>query len=406
MESLSYAEFSTGLHQRTLADRIPLNGTIEVTRRCPLDCCHCYNNLAMGDAQARDGELSYDEHCRVLDDIAQAGCLWLLYTGGEVFARSDFPAIYAHAWKHGLFITLFTNGTLITPEVADHLAGRPPFAIEITMYGRTRETYERVTGVPGSYERCLRAIGLLKDRALPLTLKSTAITLNRHEMEDLRRFVEQDLGLPFKSDAMMNPRLDGCPDPLRVRLTPAEVVAYDLQDPKRAGAWADFARQYTGPVHAQAACDEMYHCAAGVNAFAIDPHGRLSLCVLSEREGYDLRAGTFREGWEWLSTLRQRKTTRPTKCLACQIKAMCGMCPANAELEGGDPESPVDFLCEVAHLRSHVMGLPVPPHGACAYCRDGGGYTEMMHAMARLSERGTAAESRRDPDGEGRTRAR
>jgi radical SAM protein with 4Fe4S-binding SPASM domain len=159
-------------------------------------------------------------------------------------------------------------------------------------------------------------------------------------------------------------------------------------------------------VHAQAACDEMYHCAAGVNAFAIDPQGRLSLCVLSEREGYDLRAGTFREGWEWLSTLRQRKTTRPTKCLTCQIKAMCGMCPANAELEGGDPESPVDFLCEVAHLRSHVMGLPVPPHGACAYCRDGGGYAGMMHAMARLSERGTAAGSRRDPDGEGHTLAR
>jgi len=371
MDSLSYSEFSSGLHQRSLADRIPLNGAIEVTRRCPLACRHCYNNLAMGDAAARSGELSYGEHCRLLDDMAEAGCLWLLYTGGEIFARKDFPAVYAHARTRGLFITLFTNGTLITPEVADHLAARPPFAIEITVYGRTRETYERVTRIPGSYEKCMRGIALLRDRGLPLTLKATATTVNRHEMGDLRRFVEQDLGLSFKSDAMLNPRIDGYASPLAVRLTPAEVVAYDLQDPKRAGAWADFARRYTGPVHAPAACDELYHCAAGVNAFAIDPQGRMSLCVLSQRDSYDLRAGSFREGWEHLSTVRRRKITRPTKCLTCQIKSMCGMCPANAELVDGDPESPVDFLCEVAHLRSHVMALPVPPHGACEYCGDG-----------------------------------
>jgi hypothetical protein len=63
---------------------------------------------------------------------------------------------------------------------------------------------------------------------------------------------------------------------------------------------------------------------------------------------------------------------------------MCGMCPANGELENGDPESPVDFLCQVTHLRAHAFGLAVPPHGDCEYCKGGRGYDELMRAVSRL----------------------
>jgi hypothetical protein len=46
------------------------------------------------------------------------------------------------------------------------------------------------------------------------------------------------------------------------------------------------------------------------------------------------------------------------------------MCPANGELENGDPESPVGFLCEVAHLRAIALGFEVPNHGECEFCED------------------------------------
>jgi hypothetical protein len=44
------------------------------------------------------------------------------------------------------------------------------------------------------------------------------------------------------------------------------------------------------------------------------------------------------------------------------------MCPTNAELENRDPEEPVDFLCQVAHLRAKALGFTVKPHGECEYC--------------------------------------
>ncbi|HEY7169095.1 MAG TPA: radical SAM protein, partial [Candidatus Binatia bacterium] len=161
MQLRSYAAYSADIHQRAALERLPINGTIEVTRRCPLSCLHCYNNLPMQDRVARESELSFEEHCRILDEITEAGCVWLLYTGGEIFARRDFLDIYTYAKRKGLIITLFTNGTMITPAIADHLAEWRPFAIEITLYGRSKETYERVTGIPGSYERCRRGIDLI-----------------------------------------------------------------------------------------------------------------------------------------------------------------------------------------------------------------------------------------------------
>jgi len=386
MDLERYQEFSSRLHGKVVKGRVPVDGTIEVTRRCPLGCAHCYTNLPISDRTARDGELTLDEHCRIVDEIAQAGCLWLLYTGGEPFARSDFLAIYTHAKRQGLLVTLFTNGTMITPKVADTLAEWRPFAIEITLYGRTRETYERITGAPGSYDRCMRGIGLLLDRGLPVKLKTMALTLNRYEIWAMKRFAEDELGVEFKFDAMVNPRIDCSASPLSVRLKPDEVVAFDLQDRKRTAEWQSFCERFSGSGLAGASAGDLYQCGGGVTTFAVDPEGRMSLCALSRRETYDLRTGSFREGWdEFLSKARARKITRLTKCRACEIKAMCGMCPANGELEAGDPEAPVEFLCHVAHLRAHAFGVPVPRHGECEYCEGGARYGRLMVTVAALA---------------------
>ena len=61
------------------------------------------------------------------------------------------------------------------------------------------------------------------------------------------------------------------------------------------------------------------------------------------------------------------------------------MCPANSELECSDAETPVDFLCQVAHLRAYVLDLPMAPHGECEYCQGGSRHGEMMEAANKLN---------------------
>jgi len=381
--SRSYGDFSAQLYRRARGGRLPTNGTIELTHRCPLACAHCYNNLPVGDLEARRRELDTQEVCRIIDEMADAGCLWLLLTGGEIFARQDFMEIYLHAKRRGLLVTLFTNGTQITPQIADTLQQWRPFAIEITLYGRTRETYERLTGVPGSFDRCMRGIRLLKARGLPLKLKTVAVTINHHEIPAMQAFAEEELGVPFKFDGMINARTDCSHSPLGVRLSPAEMVRLDVGDPVRREEWTALARERIGPITKTR--DDVYQCGGGINAFAIDPEGKMSICVLSQKDMFDLRKGSFKEGWEgFLGKVRTKKTTRPTKCTDCQIRAICSACAATSELENGDAETPVEFFCEVAHLRSHAVGVPPPAHGDCQFCEGGAGHAHLLGELAAV----------------------
>lgn len=387
METQSYSDWSRGVHQRVATRRVPLGGSIELTRRCNLRCVHCYNNLPLEHGPTRRAELTCEEHCRILDEITAAGSLWLLFTGGEIFARPDFRDIYTYARRKGLLVTLFTNGTLITPAMADFLAAHRPFSIEISLYGCTRKTYERITRVPGSYDRALRGIRLLAERGLPLAIKTMAMTLNQHELGDMQQFVETELGSKFKFDAMLSPRIDYGQDPLAVRLRPEAIVALDLAHPERVSEWEQFCEHFHGPFHDPQREDALFDCGAGLQAFAVDPFGGLSPCLTWPGETYDLRRGSFQEGWDtFLKTLLDRKATRQTKCRDCHIKNMCGMCPVNARLECRDPETPVDFLCRVAHLRAYTLNIPVPPHGACEYCEGGAGFAEMMRLKKALLE--------------------
>lgn len=403
MEERTYADFSSWLHAASSALRAPMNVTFELTRRCPLACRHCYNNLPVGDRDARSRELTLEEHRRILDELADLGCMWLLYTGGEIFSRPDFLEIYQHARSRGFFITLFTNATMITREIADFLADNPPFSIEVTVYGDRVQTYEDLTGVPGSHRRCRQGIELLRDRRLPVQLKTVALTVNQHEIGDMERYA-QEMGLPFKFDAMMSPRIDCSRSPLEVRLTPEEVVALDVANDRRMDEWQAFASRFlSGP--AAPASDDLYHCGGGVSAFAVDPYGGMSICVLSQRDKYDLRTGSVKEGWEkFLRQVRRRPATRLTKCTRCSIRSLCGMCPANGELENEDPEKPVSFLCEVAHLRALALGIEVPPHGDCEFCLGGSQHEDLLAAARSLLSGPAAAgalANRRRPERRG-----
>ena len=386
LRTATYGEFSTQVHERQHGRRVPSEVSIEVTHRCPLECQHCYNNLPMSDVEARRRELSLEEYTHLFDELVEAGCLWILFTGGEIFARKDFLDIYTQAKKKGFLITLFTNGTMITPKIADHLAEYRPFAIEITLYGATRETYEALTRIPGSFDRCMRGIQLLLERGLPLKLKTVPTTINYHEVYEMKRFAEEDLGVEFKFDPLVNPRTDCSQSPLDVRLTPEQAVALEFRDPRRMAEYVQLVEKERALADLPAP-DKRYTCGGGHNGCAIDPNGRMTICVLSHQDGSNIRDGNFRAGWDGrLQEIRDIPVTRETICTNCRIRSLCSMCPANGELENGDPESPVDFLCQVAHLLAYSAGLEVPAHGDCPCCAGGGHHAGLLEAAGRLQK--------------------
>ena len=249
---------------------------------------------------------------------------------------------------------MFTNGTLITPSLADFLKEFPPRSIEISLYGITERTYERVTRSPGSYEKCRKGIDLLMERNLPLTLKTVILTVNRHEFLGIKEFVE-GLGLAFRFDALINGRVDGRRDLAKLRIPPHEVIKLDMTDPRRG---PEFARVYERTCGIKQDPDVLFRCGAGVNSYQIDPYGRLMLCILARNPSYDLRRGYFGKGWhEFLPRIREQKLEKRSKCADCDLGFICDQCPGWSQLENGDQAMPVDYLCQVAHLRAEAYGI-------------------------------------------------
>jgi radical SAM protein with 4Fe4S-binding SPASM domain len=326
-----------------------LDGIIEITALCNLKCVHCY--ISPANKHFKEPELSTAELYRIIDQICDAGCLWLLLTGGEPLLRKDFRDVYIYAKKKGLLLTLFTNGTLINKDYAEFFNEWRPYSTEITLYGMTENTYEKITMVKGSFKRCMEGIERLLEKNVPLKLKTVALNINVQELKGMQKFAES-LGLHFRFDPMINSRIDGDKAPLDYRLSPDEVVSLDIADTKRIQAWKEFYIKSLGAPET----DRLYTCGAGLNSFHIDAYGNLNMCVIARSQSYNLRRGCFKEGWNsYIKRLRELRFASEPKCLKCNLNAFCGRCPGWSFTENGDGETAVDFLCEIAHKREKAL---------------------------------------------------
>lgn len=345
---INYAVFSKGMLEEIMGGRIPIVGGIEITFRCNFRCLHCY---VPEDERGIQKEMTTQQIYRIMDEIADEGCLWLLLTGGDPLIRGDFLDIYTYAKKKGMLVTVFTNGSLITPEIVRCFKDLPPYLVEITLYGRTEETYNKITQTRGNLQKCLRGIDLLLKAEVPLKLKTMVMKSNKHELWDLKHFAES-LGLAFRFDAVINPSLDGSKGPCKERLSPEEVVELDSLDPERIVEWNKFVRSYHQPPEDPYA---LYSCGAGINCFNIDAQGRLTPCLMVREPAYDLLSGNFKEGWrDFIYEVRSQEVPIGA-CSSCDKFSFCGYCPGWAQLEGHNPKEPLEYLCKITYLREKEL---------------------------------------------------
>lgn len=343
---ISYREFSEPIHNKAIAKKIPIAGDFDLTFRCNLKCSHCY---CVPDMNKK--ELSFYEICHILDEATDAGCFWFLITGGEPLIRPDFLDIYTYAKKKGLILTVFTNGTLITPKIADCLKEWPPFSVEISLYGSTQETYEKVTGVPGSYTQCMNGIEMLLQRNIPLKLKTLVTTLNKHELWTMKKYA-QERDLEFRFDFSITPRLDGSKVPCGLRIPPNEVMELTLADPKYWEEWKKLYHEIEGPPERT---DILYPCSLGMWSFHITPYGELHACLMAQEPFFDLRHNSFSKCWpELITKFQSLKSDEKNKCSGCELLTTCDFCPAWAQLENGDPNTPIEYICHISHLRAEA----------------------------------------------------
>ena len=341
-EEKFWDHFSKKTDQR----RIPFKTSFELTYGCNLRCCHC--SIDQGSVE-RKRELTTEEVYSILDQLVEAGCFELVLTGGEIFIRKDVFKILAHARKKGFYIVILTNGTLITPKVADYIKDSGINRVELSTYGVTAKTFESITRIPGSFERWQEAINLFKEREIPFLLKMIVMTLNKHEFSQVKRLAEE-LGVRFVYGYILIPSFDGSQDNLAFRLPAREAIDLERENSPRLFEWE------AGQTEAPSRGKEFFYCSAGRHSLAITSYGELIPCLELREPKWNLRKESLLSCWEKLvNYVKSFKPSKTYHCRDCDLRKFCNWCPSQAWLEMKEINACVPYFRELAELRRERM---------------------------------------------------
>ncbi len=354
----SYQDFSATVHERAGSSKRIIKAQIELTYGCNLHCVHCYTD-PLNQADNLRKQMTTARVFELLDKLYQEGILWVCFTGGEVFFRKDFLDIYEHAWNKGFLITIFTNATLLQPEIIDRLKSKPPFSIEVTCYGASKQVYESVTRVQGSYDRFIRGIELLHSSGLPIKLKASVLTLNVHELREMR-LLASSLGVVLSASGIVYPKLNGDLAGLEYRLSADQLVKVEYEN---AEIFEDrsITDETTGV--SETPHPGIYRCHCGKIQGHIDPEGNVGPCTWSRHGRFPYYQKTLDQGiYEWADQYRKQEYTEKSACRTCQMFYFCDKLPEISWYETGNVDLPVEALCEMAKARKQrVTELDVKP---------------------------------------------
>jgi radical SAM protein with 4Fe4S-binding SPASM domain len=322
---------------------IPLNVLFELTYNCNLNCWHCYRVT-----EHKRAELSLSEIKSILDQLKEAGTLFLNLTGGEIFTREDFFEIAEYARSKAFALRLLTNGTLITPQVAERIKELYPIEVDISLYGAKEETHDAVTGVAGSYQEVIQAVKELSKRQVKTYLKVTLMKENIGEYKEII-VLAKDLGVECLFYPTISARNDGSTEPLTHQVEPPDLEKFftDIMRPEKKHLL----------VERKVNLNEA-PCNTGRCSLAISPYGDVFPCSQLLIKLGNLRETPFHQIWHCdskeLQKIRSVKIGDLPDCASCPLLAYCSRCPGIALLEDGDLRGPSRTACMLAQVMQKV----------------------------------------------------
>ena len=350
-------EFGTverAMMTRAASRGVPINGSLELLPLCNMNCDMCYVRLSKAEMDAAGTMRTAEEWLAVGREMAEAGVLFLLLTGGEPLLHPQFREIYLGLKAMGMILTVNTNATLIDEAWADFFAQNKPRRINITIYGGCGESYERLCHYEKGFERAVRGVKLLRDRGVDVRAGYSVTPENRGDMERIFALAKE-LDVPLISDTYMQPAVRERSKPFNhhSRLFPEEAAAANIMK-LRLDKGEDAFRQYAAEVLRQVASfvpGEENPCKAGCMAgkcsFNVDWLGRMKPCVLAPEPAANVFELGFLEAWkrirEGFGAIRYC-----SRCSVCALRPLCPVCPVAVYHETGNYMDVPDYLCRYA----------------------------------------------------------
>ena len=303
----------------------------ETTAACNLSCRYC---RACATPSPDPDELSLEEAQAFLDSIVPLQPM-LILSGGEPLLRPDIFQIIRHAVSLGLRVSLASNGTLITPEVADKIAASGVSRVSISLDGASAEKHDQSRG-PGTFRAALNGMENLRGK-VDFQINFTVTKKNESEVPNIYDLAEK-VGARALHFFFLVPTGRGQEED---QISPERQEELLLQiDRERAQRGIDV--QVTcAPQYARLAKPGIGRgkggCLAGKNFVFVSRKGDVYPCGYFPLRVGNIRDRNFVEIWEnspELHALRERKLEG--KCGRCSFARVCGGCRARAYAKTGN----------------------------------------------------------------------
>lgn len=358
-ESNAYVKY----YEKVQEKFIPLNVHWDFTYRCDHKCVHCYIT------ERKSNELSLAEAEALFDELAKAGTLTLLFSGGDPFVRPDAMDIIAAARARRFDVRINTHGNHITEAIADQLAELGVKRVGISVYSLDPKEHEAVTLIEGSHAKTIAACRMLSERGIKVTMKTPVVEPNQlsyHRVGELAK----EIGAEWSLDTTLMPDDESDYGLCGIGVHPTERKLGLMKAFEDSGADFSDLTKYVGDD------SDKRTCSAGTAYAYISPDGTLYPCLHWRDPIGNIRETPFGELWHHSPiAAKQREITRASylsDCDGCSFHRHCSYCPGLSHSETGDAGRRSPHVCERTHLTQAAIeqmatlqkeGRPVPDPG-------------------------------------------
>lgn len=304
--------------------------SLELTYRCVEKCLHCYIDDASKFCAA--DELTLDEYKNIFRQAREMGCARILLTGGEVLLRKDFCDIVEYAVGLGFIVEVYTTGVGLTDEIFDRLCATKVNSVSFSLYSGIAAEHDAITGLPGSFEKTLKAMMMFNCAGVQTFIKCVAIKQNFDSLESV-----YELGQRLKLRVSISPQITSGHEHKKAcdyRLSAEQYEKFfALQSRYSHLKNEDYSAEITERL-------ESPPCSAGLNSMAIDPFGGVHPCPAFDKSVGSLREDSLENLWNKIGQLKYLQNFKLSnitpRCRTCEVVEFCHVCFGNLLKEQTD----------------------------------------------------------------------
>lgn len=346
------------LHAKAAKMGVPLSGTFELTPVCNMACKMCYVRMTRQQQEAIAPLRSAEQWLALGQQAADAGMLYLLLTGGEPFLHPQFREIFQGLHRQGLILSINSNGTLIDEKTVAWLQETPPVRVNVTLYGASNATYERLCGNPNGFTEATRAIQLLREAGISVKLNCSLTPHNAQDLPGIFDFARENHLLVQGTSYMFPPlRRDETQIGKNERFTAKDAAYYAAQIIRQQNGGEEFIKMLKEkrlpelPQDSNEDCPDLpgegIRCRAGKCSFWVTWNGTLLPCGMFP-SGFGVNLDELGFADAWLRTREQSDAIRlPAKCRDCVARDTCKTCAAMVYTETGGFTKVPQYRCEM-----------------------------------------------------------